>query len=248
MMGATVIADHGTVEVVSADYEVGVQTGTLEINERYAGSYDVQPGVEPQVLPTANKLMERDVSVAGIDVDAVDADVREGVSYFGADGLSVGTMGGGGGPRLVHGEFRLEYRQRNKENLVEIPYDGDGYPIAALILTKGGPKPSTANLSNFQLAMWSMGKLATGTAPTYTGSGSENTCAVLGFRKSGTSLIEAGSENAVTFADAAAVYGISKAVKFKSDMRTMGVYNGISGNNVGFAYDVDYEYYIVYSE
>jgi hypothetical protein len=245
-MGGTVIADQGTVEVQSEAYEVGVQTGTLEINERYAGSYDVQPGAEPQTLPTANKLMERDVSVAGIDVAAVDADVREGVSYFGADGLSVGTMGGGGGPRLVHGEFRLEYRQRNKENLIGIPYDGDGYPIAATIFTKGGP--STANLSNFQLAMWSMGKRETGTAPTYTGSGSENTCAVLGFRKSGTSLIEAGSENAVTFADAAAVYGISTAVKFKSDMRTMGVYNGISGNNVGFAYNVDYEYYIVYSE
>ena len=92
MMGAAVIADHGTVEVVSAGYEVGIQTGTLEINERYAGSYDVQPGAEPQMLPTANKLMEHDVSVAGIDVDAVDADVREGVSYFGATGLSVGSM------------------------------------------------------------------------------------------------------------------------------------------------------------
>lgn len=247
-MGATVIADNGTVEVVSADYEVGIQTGTLEINERYAGSYDVQPGAETQVLHTANKLLERDVSVAGIDVDATDADVREGVSYFGAAGLSVGTMGGGGGPRLVHGEFTLEPSQKNKENLIEIPYDGNGYPIAATIFTKGGPSPSVAGLFNYRLAMWSMGKLATGTAPTYTGSGSENACAVLGFRKSGTSLIETGSENAATFDDAAAAYGISTAVKFKSDRKTMGVYNGTSGNNVGFSYNVDYEYYIVYSE
>ena len=245
MMGAAVIADHGTVEVVSAGYEVGIQTGTLEINERYAGAYDVQPGAEPQVLPTANKLMERDVSVAGIDVDAVDSDVREGVSYFGAAGLSVGTMGGGGGPRLVHGGFRLDNTTRDKEALIEIPYDGGGYPIAATIFTKGGP--SRANLSNYNLAMWSMGKLATGTAPTYTGSGGENLCAVGGFRRSGTSLIGASSENAVTFDDAAAVYGISTAVKFKSDMRTMGVYNRYSGNYIGFAPNVDYEYYIVYS-
>lgn len=62
-------AKHFSVQFTETSKNLGANFGEVQTvtkyvgGERYEGEYDITPKVEAQTLPTANKVLERDVTI-----------------------------------------------------------------------------------------------------------------------------------------------------------------------------------------
>lgn len=160
------------------------------------------------------------------------------------------NVAGGGSSGFVTGTFTGPTKNRALD--VDIPYDGDGYPVFIVIFPTGGPTNPDYDyydlVQRYCCASW-VGVKNRGVSvdPTYTGTGTQNSMAVNGFEKGTSATARTSQSNAACFvfdnSDASGA-SFSDIVKIK-DNKTLSVF--IANTSHGFAKDYEYSYYILYS-
>lgn len=159
---------------------------------------------------------------------------------------------GGGSSPLVTGTFTAS-TTGGAAQAVTIPYTGSGYPVAAIICTKGGLSSTTnptwgSLVQRYAIGFVAIYKNAQTTAPTYGTSGSQNSGSIMTTYKSSatsaTTYTRGGDTGANTFSSGDAGGSVANCVKFKS-ATSMSVY--IASTSYGLVAGMDYDYFIVYS-
>lgn len=203
-------------------------------------------------LPKTGGGLSRFVDVT--PTDAVESDVAQGKKFFKADGSeATGTNqgGGGGASNFVHGTFHTN--SSAGVQAVNIPYTGNGYPIMAYIVIKGGAYVSGtdwySSVQRYAIGVWAMSKANMNTAPTFGTSGAQNQAVTMSIYKnstsSSTSYTRTSAMNTNTFSSSNASNAAVTAVRFKSKTQ-LSVY--VNTSSYGLLPNQDYEYFIVYSE
>ena len=188
------------------------------------------------------------------DTTAAAADVASGKYFYTAAGvLTAGTASGGGGgaSNLVTGTFKGT--TSNTAMDVTLNYSGSGYPIVVVIYPTEGPYNSETGtfyslVKRYATAFLLVVKDQTDTTPSYDGTGSANKAVYQLRYKSSTS-------NATTYGgtayndqsvyhDTAAMSGTSQGFRIRSKTK-MSVF--IQGTSYGFAANIEYTYWVIYS-
>lgn len=172
--------------------------------------------------------------------------------YASAD---VNVSGGGGASNVVTGSFKFEGTTSRAENIT-LDYNGNGYPIYAMITISGGLIDNTdfADLiRRYAYLTYAIRKNSASTTPTWNGSGNANQSAYVAQFKNSTSSAVNYSQTSnyavFQFNNAAATSNSShtKVVQFK-DAKTMSVWITGSGTQAyGFPAGIKYDYVVVYS-
>lgn len=152
--------------------------------------------------------------------------------------------------RLVVGTFKGE--TAGAAMTVNIPYMGNGYPVAGIVFPSGGTMiTDIAELvQNHVGIVYAFAKNDTEEAPTYNDtSSSKNKASVLVWYKNSSSdplnWTTNGVKDKAFFQNAAATSSNTNLWRINDDT-TMSVY--IASNSYGFANGIEYTYMIVYSE
>lgn len=165
--------------------------------------------------------------------------------------------GGGGASNIVTGTFKGTTTGAAMD--ITLPYTGTGYPIAVMIYPTGGANNSTAAsgtnaykwytlIQRYAIAMWTMSKTEIDTAPSYNNPGLLNTLGVVmalykNSASSATSYSRTGSQSSGNYGQTPSGTAID-CVTFKSATK-MSVY--IASTSYGFAANIEYTYYVIYS-
>ena len=187
------------------------------------------------------------------DSTAIASDVATGKYFYSADGTrTAGTnSGGGGASNFVHGEFHTN--STYGAQTIDIPYTGNGYAIMATVVVKGGAYVSGtawyATVSRYAVGVWSMTKSDMAVVPTNQTGKSENYAVVQSIFKNSTSSATSYSRNSAmtngTYTGSSAVGNVYSCVVF-NNAKKMSVY--VQNTSYGLMKNIDYEYFIVYSE
>ena len=185
-------------------------------------------------------------------VTAAASDVASGKVFVASDGtITTGTnSGGGGASNFVHGTFTTNSSAGVQS--VTIPYTGNGYPIMAYIVIKGGAYVSGTTWYNstqrYAIGVWAMSKSVMSSSPTYTTSGTQNQAVTMSIYKNSTSTstsyTRTSAMNTNTFSSSNATNAAATAVRFKSKT-SLSVY--VNTSSYGLFPNQDYEFFIVYS-
>lgn len=183
---------------------------------------------------------------------ATDADVANGKVYFKSDGTqSTGTGSGGGASNVVTGTFTGTTTGAAMD--VTLNYTGNGYPIAVIIYPTGGLEGNSSYSSlvqRYALALWSGAKRKMSLAPAYSGQTTnyQDSMVATYMYKSSTSgansYSQSGASNQTVYNDADASTPGGNTVKIRSKTK-MSVY--IASTSYGFAANIEYTYWIIYS-
>lgn len=163
--------------------------------------------------------------------------------------LAKALAGGGGesGPKnYVEGEFTTQATEGAQT--ITIPYEGEGYPIALVLYSKGGVKTWYTSAPNSTVGAFYMAKYVDDEAPTYKPGGLDiNYGSTLCIYKnsSGTQGKNVGITSE-TFTGSVAAVGYAICVRF-TDNKTMSVFI-TTGSGYALAPEMDYVYKLVYSE
>lgn len=195
------------------------------------------------------------------DTTATASDVATGKYFYTSDGTKTqGTnSGGGGASNIVQGEFTTG-SSGGTTGTFTIPYTGSGYPIAMMVVVKGGAYNNTSagdtdwynSVSRYDAGAWYMTKSRITSEPTYATSGSDNygvTCVIY---KNSTSTATTYTR---TSAMTSVIYNSSNAststncVRFKGNGTTVSYYVGNrTSSSIGLARDTTFQYIAIYSE
>ena len=187
--------------------------------------------------------------------NAVESDVASGKVFFKSDGSqATGTNSGGSGgaSNFVHGEFTTN--SSAGAQTITIPYTGNGYPVMAYVVVKGGAYNSSystwySSMQRYAIGVWNMSKAVMSSAPTYSTSGTANQAVTMAIYKnstsSSTSYTRTSAMNTNTYSSSNAANAAATAVRFKS-AKSMSVY--VNTSSYGLLPSCNYEYFIVYSE
>lgn len=184
---------------------------------------------------------------------ATAGDVAQGKIFVASDGtITTGTASGGGGAsNIVQGTFTppsygvLE---------IDLPYEGNGYPIAIGIYVAAGPyNPSTSfyNLvQKYAVAHYQAIKSNMTTTPAYAGGNQQNdgfscVCRYKSSASSATSYTQAASNAFVVCSQNDPVSSNFYQVVRMPSAKKMKVLTTTS--SVGFVAGVEYAYYVIYS-
>lgn len=156
----------------------------------------------------------------------------------------------GGASNFVHGTFTTS--SSAGAHTITLPYTGNGYPVMALVVVKGGAYVSGTDWYNsmqrYAVGQWAMSKSVMDTEPTYGTSGTQNQGVAMAIYKSSTSsstsYTRTSSMNANTFSSYNANNAATTCVRFRSKT-SMSVYTNTS--SYGLLPSTLYEYFIVYS-
>ena len=168
----------------------------------------------------------------------------------------VNVSGGGGATNLIQGSFTLTQDTEGAYNIT-IPYNGTGYPIAAMIFPAGGPynpgEDFYTTINRYAVSCWMLCKSVQDVASTYQTSGTANQGTVVTVYKSSTtnasSYNRGGGQNTNIYSSAAADGGTAPTVARFKNATTMSLYMKTAGSNqYGFAQNVTYDYIVVYSK
>lgn len=189
------------------------------------------------------------------DTTAQAADVAQGKQFFDALGvLTQGTASGGGGAsNFVTGTFNGA--TTNVAMDIDIPYTGNGYPIAVMIWPTKGPynryDKSFYNLVHqYAPTFYFLLKCEIDVAPTY--SSSTHDYATGGYRyKSGSSSSSSYSggsmsEKSIKYVNSNASADSAASVLVVRSNKKLSVYISSPGN-YGFAANIEYTYHVIYS-
>lgn len=186
-------------------------------------------------------------------VTAVAADVASGKYFLDSSGvLTQGTASGGGGAsNLVTGTFTGTTTGAAKD--LTINYSGNGYPIALIIHPTGGRGGNTtfsALVQRYAIGEYALTKNYTEIAPLYTGTiagGYDSACVMANYKSSSsasTSYARSGTDSIGAYKSESASASVVNAVKITSK-NAMSVF--IAGTSYGFAANIEYTYYVIYS-
>lgn len=162
--------------------------------------------------------------------------------------LIVNVASSGGASNVVTGTFKGTTTGAAMD--VTLDYSGSGYPVAVMVF------PSATDLSTFNSMVqryiirdWFMDKYERSNAPSYSGSGNQNAGVVTtkykGSVSSATTYSHGGSTSTSTiYSDYYASSSTANAVKIRSATK-MSVF--IAGSSYGFAANIEYTYYVIYS-
>lgn len=199
-----------------------------------------------------NKVVYNGETVIDLtDTTAEAVDVAVGKYFYGRDGIRTqGTNSGGGASNYVYGEFTTQSTAGAQS--VSIPYSGNGYPIMAYVVIKGGAYVSGTDWYNskqrYAIGVWAMSKSNMSTTPTYGTSGSQNQAVTMAIYKnstsSSTSYTRTSAMTTNTFSSSNASNSGALSVRFKSK-NSMSVY--VNTSSYGLLPNETYEYHIVYS-
>lgn len=185
---------------------------------------------------------------------AIASDVAQGKQFLLADGsIGTGTASGGGGggaSNIVTGTFKGT--TTGAAMTVTIPYTGTGWPIAFLIFPTGGiynsSSPFYSLVQRYAYASTYGVKNASNTSPTYDSTANENNMSISSIYKSSASSATTYSSNqsigANVLRNTDASSGQYTALRFKNN-KTLSVF--IASNSYGFAANIEYTYYVIYS-
>lgn len=185
-------------------------------------------------------------------VTAAASDVASGKVFVASDGtITEGTnSGGGGASNFVHGEFHTNSSAGVQS--VTIPYTGNGYPIMAYIVIKGGAFVSGTTWYNstqrYAVGVWAMSKSNMSLSPTFTTSGTANQAVTMSIYKystsSPTNYTRTSAMTTNTFSSSDASSAAATSVRFKSKTQ-LSIY--VNTSSYGLFPNQDYEFFIVYS-
>jgi len=230
-------------------------TTLMDITDTTAVASDVASG---KYFYTADgaKTLGTASGGGGVDVEALS--VTQNGTYTAPTGkayspVTVNVAGGGGASNLVMGTFTGTTTGAAMD--IDLPYTGNGYPIAVMVFPKEGTYKSGGTYYNliqrYAANFYTAIKNDPSTAPIYSGNiVNQNFSAVYQYRKnsasSATSYGGTGTVSAKTYTGSAAVNNNSSGiVNFKSNTK-MSVY--IASTSYGFAANIEYTYIVVYSE
>ena len=190
------------------------------------------------------------------DATATADKILQGYTAYANGQKLVGTASGGGGAsNVVSGSFKFDGTTSRAENIT-LDYNGNGYPIYAMITISGGLIDNTdfADLiRRYAYLTYAIRKNSASTTPTWNGSGNANQSAYVAQFKNSTSSAVTYSQtsNYAVFqfnnADATPNSSHTKVVQFK-DAKTMSVWITGSGTQAyGFPAGIKYDYVVVYS-
>lgn len=167
--------------------------------------------------------------------------------------VTVNVSGGGGASNVVTGTFTGTTTGAAMD--VDLAYTGSGYPVAVVIYPKEGPYNSGTGtfynlVQRYSCAYFVIIKIENGTTPDYTTGASKNYATGYYRYKSSTSTATsyagfAIGTNIQSYNDNDAVSGQSSIVRIRSKTK-MSVF--IASTAYGFAANIEYTYYVIYSE
>ena len=185
---------------------------------------------------------------SGVDVEPLTVTENgeyseEGVAY---SPVTVNVSGGGGASNIKTGTFTPKTENVGMIETLDTGYDGNGYPIAALIVVDGGPY-NPANTDWYDLVQnkaVAMAKQEMASAPEYV---SDKAFIMTYYKSTAANSFSAnGSYEASFFGQGTPAGTQSTAFIKMSDKRTL-KYN-VANANYGFKDGIAYRYWIVYSE
>ena len=165
--------------------------------------------------------------------------------------------GGGGCPQLVTGTFTTG-STGGSSGTVNLSYNGNGYPIMALVYVDGGlSKTGTdwyTTIARYDCGLCLMVKSQTDVTPTWSTSGSANYGTVDYIYKSSTSSAtsysRSGSQTANTYTSSSTDASTgSVMIRFKGNGKTLSYYTGNrTSSTYGLARNTKFAYIVIYSE
>lgn len=212
-------------------------------------------GVESITLPTSGGGSATFNEVS--DTTAIAEDVASGKFFYNALGvLTEGTASGGGGgaSNYASGEFTVQ----NSEGIqiINIPYDGDGYPIVCDIYVKSGVMDKSDDwrtpIIYRGVGQVSILKELLHTAPTYSGiTGKDQGMVFSQYKSSSSNASAIGSSNYLY----AQVYRGAASNPTGSDSNNCVMFASknemkifVRSTSYGFVQGLTYVYHVVYSE
>lgn len=175
----------------------------------------------------------------------------------GVDGYSpitVSVSGGGGASNVVTGTFKGTTTGAAMD--VTLNYSGSGYPIALMIYPKGGAYNSSGNFYNlkqqYAICEYFGVKSIIDNAPTYIGDAAAQSVDRLAYAvvykssaTSATSYARSSGQNSTLYDDISASSSSNyKTIAIRSKTK-MSVF--IASTSYGFAANIEYTYYVIYS-
>jgi len=184
-------------------------------------------------------------------------DVAQGKIFVAADGtITTGTASGGGGAsNIVQGTFTYTAPTTSSTVLeIDLPYEGNGYPIAIGIYVADGPYNSSSDfyshVQRYAVAHYQAIKANMTTAPAYTGGNQQNdgfscVCRYKSSSSSATTYTQAASNAFVVCSQSApSTSNYYQVVRMPSATKMKVL---IAYTSVGFARGFTYSYYVIYS-
>lgn len=172
--------------------------------------------------------------------------------------VTVNVGGGGGASNIVTGTFKGTTTGAAMD--VNIPYTGNGYPIAVLICVTGGSYAvgSTSGTNEYKwhslIQRYAIGefvitKSRSATTPTYNSKTAQENYAVTACiyknnASSATTYTRTSAMNTGAYIAESATSGAAEACTIKNN-KTLSVY--IASDSYGFAANIEYTYHVIYS-
>lgn len=188
-------------------------------------------------------------------INTVAADVASGKTFMKADGtLGTGTNSGGGGgaSNVVTGTFTTG--SSAGAGSVSLDYNGNGYPIAALVFVEGGSYNSAISgwynsVQRYAVGFWAMSKSVATSAPTYSTSGTQNQGVTTAIYKnstsSATSYTRTSGMNTNVYSSSNASNAALTCVRLKTG-NVLSYY--VNTSSYGLLPNTTYRYIVIYSE
>ena len=176
---------------------------------------------------------------------ATAADVASGKTAYVNGGPVTGSL------PIVVGKFTTA--SSSGAQSVTIPYDGSGYPIAAMVFPSAGaydPDNHAAydTVQQYAIVFWAMTKSELADAPTYATSGNQNRGSTIASYKNSTteatSYTRAGSMIANTYSSSNASASSTTCIRFNGN-KSMSVY--VASTSYGLFANMEHTYVILYS-
>ena len=233
-MGIKTVQDTSLTAVANAIRVKAEISGTLEFPDEFVSAIqNISTGITPSGTKTITENGTYDVTnFASADVNV-----------------------SGGASNVVVGSFEFDETTSHAEDIT-LDYNGNGYPIYAMITVSGGLIDNTAFadlIRRYAYFTYVIKKNSASTTPTWNGSGNANQSAYVAQYKnstsSETSYAQSGSSAVFHFNndDATSNSSHTKVVQFK-DAKTMSVWITGSGTQAyGFPAGIKYDYVVVYS-